>query len=929
MMDLSKVSDEDLLKAASPDTATVVSFASKKYDVPEELLHAVIKHESAGDQSAVSPKGARGKMQLMPDTAKELGVNPDDPVENVLGGAQYLKQQKDRFGTWDHALWAYNAGPGRVKDGIKPKETKTYMDRIINTLGEMLGPSEAHAAEIPKTPQQTTSQPLDLSKMSDEELMRAAGIEPPPTQGAPAPAAPATPVASAPVASPVSAGPDLATQPTEDLMRAAGIQPSGGSLPIESNKPMIPAATRIEMQPDQAASPTPDATATPQPDSWIGRQLEVEKNWLESPVAPATSLPDRLGRQIPEGVEKAVYQAGKGAVGLPFTLGETAHQALDIVTGGKTTAEDLYTPYLQMVKGIYDAIGVPLGLSGIEEAKKRWDEDPGGAITNIAAMFLPLKGKGKGKPVPETGIPAAETMGENLRKAEPAPAPQAPLTPVSKSAAESAKVFMEELDKPKNAAESAQVFEAAAGRGELPGESPATASPVGKATEPPLISQVDRSRQSDTIVNQSKPIGTPIDSHFTKVWNEIDAKRTEKGLPPIERPSILKSEGGFLNVGDIVNAAREMKERARALGLKLTVESQQWINNVIATGKRDVKKTDQLIDRAIYKAIRPGVEGQRAFSTMANYQQRARTAVKEIVRNKDNLGLVDDFGNATSRLPQSLSDFSQAIDATKRKIFEKYDSMATEAGQAGAKVELAPIVEQLKKEARNKVTNDLAPNTAKYASERIEALSERKTYTVTEAQEALKVLNKSLEAFYKNPSYETASRAYVDSLIADGLRGSLDSVIENAKGPGYAELRRSYGALKAIEKDVNRRAVVDLSKANKNLPDVFFDSMASHTALTGLVTANPAAVASGGLMKVVKDFVNKRNDPNRTIKSMFEDADKAMNQRNGSAFLRGLEAKTKNLAGDAAGYVKDKASMVDVTFPAMYGAGKDQSTEEE
>jgi len=118
--------------AATP--AQLADAAAIKYGLPPSLVRSVMSAESAGRQKAVSPKGAIGLMQLMPGTAKDLGVNPHDPVENVDGGTRYLRDLlvKYDFRLW-HALAAYNAGPGAVEkyNGIPPyRETINYVNRI-------------------------------------------------------------------------------------------------------------------------------------------------------------------------------------------------------------------------------------------------------------------------------------------------------------------------------------------------------------------------------------------------------------------------------------------------------------------------------------------------------------------------------------------------------------------------------------------------------------------------------------------------------------------------------------------------------------------------------------------------------------------------------------------------------------------------------
>jgi soluble lytic murein transglycosylase-like protein len=109
-----------------------------KYDLSPALLEAVVWQESRWRHDAVSPAGARGLAQLMPETARELGVNPDDPHANLEGGARYLRQQLDTFGgNLEKALAAYNAGPGRVRqaDGVPQiRETQQYVAAILSRL---------------------------------------------------------------------------------------------------------------------------------------------------------------------------------------------------------------------------------------------------------------------------------------------------------------------------------------------------------------------------------------------------------------------------------------------------------------------------------------------------------------------------------------------------------------------------------------------------------------------------------------------------------------------------------------------------------------------------------------------------------------------------------------------------------------------------
>ena len=107
--------------------------AASRYGIPSGLFLRLVQQESGWNPRAVSPKGAIGLAQLMPQTARVLGVDPHDPAENLEGGARYLRQQYDRFGNWRLALAAYNAGPEAVErhGGVPPyRETRNYV-RVI------------------------------------------------------------------------------------------------------------------------------------------------------------------------------------------------------------------------------------------------------------------------------------------------------------------------------------------------------------------------------------------------------------------------------------------------------------------------------------------------------------------------------------------------------------------------------------------------------------------------------------------------------------------------------------------------------------------------------------------------------------------------------------------------------------------------------
>jgi soluble lytic murein transglycosylase-like protein len=135
---------DDVVEASAParkfngsykgEYLEVARAAARKHGVPEEMFLRLVQQESGWNAGAVSNAGATGLAQLMPGTAAHLGVDINDPSQNLEGGARYLKMMYDRFGSWRLALAAYNAGPIAVeKSGGIPDyaETKNYVIAIL------------------------------------------------------------------------------------------------------------------------------------------------------------------------------------------------------------------------------------------------------------------------------------------------------------------------------------------------------------------------------------------------------------------------------------------------------------------------------------------------------------------------------------------------------------------------------------------------------------------------------------------------------------------------------------------------------------------------------------------------------------------------------------------------------------------------------
>ncbi len=292
----------------------------------------------------------------------------------------------------------------------------------------------------------------------------------------------------------------------------------------------------------------------------------------------------------------------------------------------------------------------------------------------------------------------------------------------------------------------------------------------------------------------------------------------------------------------------------------------------------NVGEANAAIDYGFNKAVRPGIAGNRSASQSADYLDNARNAVKEIVLNKDNLGLTNAEGEPVDTLPQNLQQFRTAIDSTKKSIWDRVQAINSSAGGTGASVPLGSVHSELHSLLADPVYQTMSPETLTYAKGVAGRLSKQGSFSVDDAQRAISMANQSQQNFYANPNVDTTTRAFVDSLVANHLRTNLDATLEAATGtPAAAPLRKAYGSLKAIEKDVNQRAVVDARKNTRGLVD-FSDIYTAGELVTAMATMNPVGAAKVGTMATVKALIKNANDPNTHVKRIFNVADKLVSK---------------------------------------------------
>lgn len=340
-----------------------------------------------------------------------------------------------------------------------------------------------------------------------------------------------------------------------------------------------------------------------------------------------------------------------------------------------------------------------------------------------------------------------------------------------------------------------------------------------------------------------------------------------------ENKLILDSAGGFASlVTELVGGGtagalkRPLKE-----GVETAVETAaKSVDNVSDIFKPSQAKLEKEVVDIFQKGVKPNLQGQQTLGQADKYKSQVVEAVKTIDQNKDILQFTDEAGEiVTGRTPQSLQEFSEAIDQTKRKIYEQYDTIASQAGEAGLKVDGVKIANQLEEVINNQALKLSNPEAVRYAEEVRNRFIKAGEIDAKTAQEVIQNYNNSLKAFYKNPTPEGLTRNAVDALMANQMRQALDEGIDGLTGAQYQSLKNQYGALKTIERDVLRATLRDARKNTKGLID-YTDIFSGGQLVTGLLTLNPGMIAQGAAQKGIAEYFKFLNNPNKAIRDMFE-----------------------------------------------------------
>lgn len=320
-------------------------------------------------------------------------------------------------------------------------------------------------------------------------------------------------------------------------------------------------------------------------------------------------------------------------------------------------------------------------------------------------------------------------------------------------------------------------------------------------------------------------------------------------------------KGLFVNPELKAKAIEVLKAHTEAVGGAIDVAKESQPQAI------KIKKAESSIKEGVDKGIKPTVIGKKTLAGKEQFYASAGEAVKTISENRNKLTLTDENGEVVAQ-PKTVGQFAQAIDQTKKQIYKQYNDLAKSSTGKDAQVDVGSTIDKLKAFGQDiKYT----PEVRDYAISKIPEIEEIQNQAPDVIEARIAEYNKSLQNFYRNPTKASQIYAQVDASMAAELRRVLDEKITSTEGPGYAELKKKYGALKTIEGEVNKRAIVEARKNTKGLADLT-DIFTGGEVLSGVLTGNPAAIAKGALGLGIKEVYKRLNSPDRYINNMFTDS---------------------------------------------------------
>lgn len=332
----------------------------------------------------------------------------------------------------------------------------------------------------------------------------------------------------------------------------------------------------------------------------------------------------------------------------------------------------------------------------------------------------------------------------------------------------------------------------------------------------------------------------------------------------------------------------------------------RWLANRPQNVQQNIRKEAEWY---IERSIKPTVKWKQNVADYNKFIDDTLDVTDYMSKNKDLLQYTDDAWNVIKwELPTNLKQTSETLWWLKKNIYDQYNAIAKQAGDAGARVKLDKVYQQLDDLERNVSQNIANPETKWIIEKFKEALIQNSddlwTISIEDAQQLTQDYNKMLTAFFKNPNINDVSKnsiiASMNKWVKDAINESIDDVIDagiknwSSASRQYSALKSMYGKIKTIEDEVAKRALVDARKNIKGLDQTLLDSFAGGEITDAILTLNPSKAAKAGVIKWIQSYYKYLNNPNTNINKLFKLVDKANNPWTQSAISKAVNNAISN-----------------------------------
>lgn len=287
----------------------------------------------------------------------------------------------------------------------------------------------------------------------------------------------------------------------------------------------------------------------------------------------------------------------------------------------------------------------------------------------------------------------------------------------------------------------------------------------------------------------------------------------------------------------------------------------------------------------INKSIKPTVKWKMNQADYNKFIDDTLDIVDLMDKNKWILQYTDDAWNAvTWKMPTNMRETSEALWNLKKVLYDQYNEIAKQAGDAGARVNMNKAFQQLDDLSKDISQNIANPQTKNiidtYKDALLQYTDDAGTIAIEDAQKLTQDFNKQLTAFFKNPNMNDVSKnsivAQLNKWTKDAINDSIDDVLDNSIKNGssassqYTQLKSFYGKIKTIEDEISKRALVEARKNAKGLSSTILDSLSWWEFTSAVLSLDPVKAGKAWVMNLISRYYNYVNNPNTQLNNLFK-----------------------------------------------------------